>query len=389
MAISSGRDVSVFTKAEAAYGTPEALTAADYLRVTTATLANDQLAAIPSPEKTPGRDRAEVFRGRPTSNVSLGTLLRGSPTGGARYATLIENAMGAARVAVANAAAVTGNANAGVALMVAGATDGMFRPQIGGSASPLIPLSGAAAYASVNFPLGSGRRSNTVRYQPLEADGAPAQLVAGWSINTMTVTIDGSGSPATVDFDGPAARTWHGPGLPAAGGAGANVALPADLAEDQPLSGLVARAWFRRRPDDGSDPTGAFTELTDVFRSLTLTLTNNVALRMDEAGSLYSRGILWSDHRTTTLALSAWAEVGNPLWTDIRDGLAAGTPRDYEIFVAVGNRAGARVGFFAPRWLPALPSGDDGAAGIGWTITGELLSGTYGAGDSSFALGIG
>lgn len=395
MAISSGRDVSVFAADEDSYGVPQALTAADYLRVTTAGITNDQLAPIPSPEKTPGRDRAEVFRGRPTTSLSVGTLLRGAPTGVTppRSAPLLENAMGADAVVVNAAAIVTGAGNTGVPLMVAGAGDGMFRPQLGGAASPLVPLMGAAVYKSVNFPLGDDRKSTTLRYQPLESSatppGAPAMLVAGWSVNSMTLTVDGSGSPATVEFDGPASRTYHRGGAgaqnsPAQGGAGPNVALPADLTEDQPMSGLVAKAFWRRDGD-----AGAFTELTSCFRSLTVTLTNNISLRMDEAGSLYSKGVLFTDHRTTTLAVSVWAEADNALWGDIRDGLAAGEPRHYSFFLALGNVEGARFGFYAPKWRPMLPTGDDGDTGIGWEISGELLASPYGAGNSSFIVGLG
>ena len=389
MAISSARDVSIYVKNEASYGAAEAPTATDYLRCTTAQVSNDQLAAIPSPEKTPGRDKVEVFRGRPTTSLSLGTLLRGAPTGVTppRSTAILENAMGADRIVVDAAADVTGG-NTGKGLFVAGATDGMFRPHVGGAATPLIPLSGSAIYKSVNFVLGSDRKSSTVRYQPQEAGatppGAPAQLVTGYTVNTMTLNIDGSGSPATVEFEGPAARCYHGVETLANGGAGANVAVPDALSDDQPLSGLVAKVWFRR-----VGQSGAFTELTSKFRSLTLTLANNIGLRMDEAGSLYSTGVKFDDNRMTTLALTTWAESNNPLWEDVREGLAGNVPRSYSLFVALGDKEGSRVGFYAPKWLPGLPSGDDGDAGIGWEITGELLASAWGSGESSFSIGLG
>ena len=401
MAISSGKNVAVFAANEATYGAPAALAAANFLRVTTVGVTNSQLAAIPSPEKTPGRDKHEVFRGRPTSSLAVSALLRGAPGGTTRprLDPLIENALGADAVVVNGASVVTGSGNAGRALFVAGATDGMFRPQRGGQASPLIPLSGAAVYESVSYGLGRERKSTTLRYQPLESGdtppGAPAQLVAGWSVNTLTLNIDGSGSPATLDFDGAAARTYHRGGAgagngPAQGGAGPNVTPPTDVSDDQPLSGLIAKVWFQRHnPDQAPEARGAWTELTTAFRTLTVTLNNAITLRMDEAGSQYSRGVIFGDNRMTTLEMSVWAEAANPLWADIREGMNANDPRGYSIFVALGNVEGSRVGFYAPNWKPDLPSGDDADAGIAWTLTGELLSDTYGQPESSWAIGVG
>ena len=401
MAISSGKNVAVFAKNEASYGVPEALATADFLRVVTVGPTNSQLAAIPSPEKTPGRDKHEVFRGRPTSSLTLNALLRGAPGGTTRprLDPLLENALGADAVVVSGASVVTGSTNAGRALFVAGATDGMFRPQLGGSAAPLIPLSGGAVYESVSYGLGRVRKSTTLRYQPLESGdtppGAPAQLITGWSINTLTLTVDGSGSPATLDFDGPAARTYHrggagGPNSPAQGGAGPNIDPPTAVDDEQPLSGLIAKVWFRRYdPATVNANAPAWTELTTAFRTMTVTLTNAINLRADEAGSQYSRGVIFADNRMTTLELSAWAEAENPLWADIRDGLAANEPRGYSIFVALGNTEGRRVGFYAPKWWPDLPTGDDADAGIAWTISGELLSSVYGRPESSWALGAG
>ena len=394
MAISSGKNVAVFVRNESAYGVPETLATADFIRLTTAQVTNSQLAPIPSPEKTPGRDKHEVFRGRPTTSMTLNALLRGAPTGVTPppLGRLVENAMGEDPAVVDAASDVTGGDADDIFFFIDGGTggDNMLRPRLGGAGEtqPAVPAAGATpGYKSVVYRLGSKRKSSTLRYQPLEAaatpPGAPAQLVTGWTVDGLTINVDGTGSPATFEFSGPAARTYHGDEDRASGGAGDNVDPPNTVVEDQPLSGLVAKAWFRRHGQ-----SGAFTALP-AFRSMTVTLANAIQLRMDEVGSEYSTGVIFIDNRMTTLELSAWAEEDNALWSDIRDGLAAGAPRGYSLFVALGNTEGRRFAFYCPKWWPDLPSGDDADAGISWTITGELLSDKYAESESSFAIGLG
>lgn len=395
MAESTGRNISCFIKGESAYGVPETLSSDDYVRVTTAPVTNSQLAAIPSEEKTPGRGLHEVFRGRPTTEVTVGCFLRGAPTGitPPRHGRLLVSAMGADPLVVDAASDVTGSTNQGVPLFVAGQTDGMFRPQIGEAASPLIALNGTAIYKSVLYRLASGTdarsKSLTFRCQPLEDDGAPSILSTGWKVNTLTIGVDGSGSPGTIEAVGPAARTYHGTGTIAEGGTGDRVSIPDTLTDDQPLNGIPAKVWFRRRPDDGSSPTGNFTEITDAFNTLTLELNNNQALRNQQATSLYAVGVVDTNSpRSVTLTFTTYAEADNTLYPDVKAGLHGDRARHYELFVAMGDQEGGRVGIYAPRVLFDLPIGDEGDQ-IMWTFTGNCLTETYGKGDSEIYLGLG
>lgn len=385
MAVSSKQNVAHFAALEASFGVPAALAADDYLRVMAASVSNSPLAAIPSEEGTPGRDRVEVFSGRPKSSLTMTTLFRGAPSTASPpvHGRLIESALGGDPIAVAAAGDVTGAA-AGRVLFVAGATDGMLRPQLGGAAQPLIATAGAAVYRAVAYPLAADHKSLTVRRQPLEAgaQGAPAQLVGGWKINQLTLAFDASGSPGTLEFSGPAARTWHGAGAVADGGAGAAVAIPAAVSDDQPLSGIPAKMWFRRRG------AAAFMEMSPAFRTLNLTIDNHQVLRDDEAGSLYGTGVIDEDNRTATLTLTTYAEEEQALYADIREGMAAGTPREYSLFFALGAVEGSRAGLYVARWKPDLPSGSDEAR-IAWSFSGLCLADTYSAGDSSLALGLG
>ena len=390
MAISTGRLARVFAAKEAAYATPAALAAGDYIESTECVVANDPFNFEASPEKTPGQDVYESFQRRPTTTVRLAALLRGAPGGTTKpeFDEVLAAAMGLDAITVSAAAAVTGNANAGRVLFTADAADGYLRPHVGGSPTPLVTLAGAAVYGSINYPLGDDLQSLTLRYQPPAggagagtgpgAAGAPSQLVTGWSPATLTLAVDGT-SETVMTFEGPAARTQEG------AAAGSNITgAPAHPALRPPV-GLNAKAWFRV----GS--TGAFSELPHPFRTLTVTMTLPKMLRNDEAGSAYARGFYIGGQRETMVEISTYAETGNALYEAIRTGKAA-TPSEAPyvgLAVAIGNRQGQRAGLYLPRVRFTLPSGADGAEGIAWTLSGRAHAPTWADGNGSLALGVG
>ena len=389
MAITSGLLARVYGKRESVYGTAETLAAADYLDVTECQVSNDPFGFEPSPEKTPGQDVYDSFQRRPTSSVRMSAVARGAPSGTTApdIAPVLEAAMGAAGITVASAGPVTGATNTGKVLFVAGATDGKFRPQVGGSAAPLIPLSGAPVYKSVNYPLGDRLDGVTVRYQPTGGGAgagtgqgtlpAPPQLVTGWSPNVTTIVIDGTAEPMWT-FEGPAARTME------AAQAGANIADAPAGRTVQPANGMGLDCWFKA----GS---GNWTKMEHPFRTLTITQTAAKALRNDEAGSAYARGVYIAGQRETTVELVTWAEAGNPLYAAIQAGKAASPSiAPYVgLFVAVGSVEGARLGVYMPRIRFTLPSGQDEADGIAWTLTGRAYAASLADGNSSLAIGLG
>ena len=395
MAISSGSLARVYAKKEASFGTAESLVNADYVETNEASVNNDPWNFEPSPEKTPGQDLFESHQRRPTTQVRTASNLRGAPSGTTKpeIDAILAAAMGRDSIEVDAADDVEGAGNAGRVLFVTGAGDGMLRPQVGGTNTPLIATDGAASYGSINYNLGDEQHGVTLRYQPPDAGtgagagpgtaGAPTQLASGWAPTTLTLAIDGT-AETVLTVEGPAARTVEG------AGAGTDIAdAPPERPDVQPPTGMVGKAWFRVGAG-AARPTGAFTEMPFAFRTLNVTMNLPKMLRNDEFGSTYARGSYINGRRETTVELMTWAEEGNPLFDALRTAKAAdpSVAPYVSLFIALGDQAGARAGVYLPAIRFTLPSGADGAEGIAHTFTGRAHGASYGDGNSSLAIGL-
>ena len=400
MAISSGARTRIFVKEQTAYETAEALAAADYVRTTGGGVTIQPFGYTESPERTPGDDLQDSIRTeRIQCSVSLGCLMRGAPngTGAPDQDPMLKSVFGADPIIVDAVGDTTDSGNAGkvVGVVSSGAGgDGLIYPVVAkvGGATTTVAVPGSAAYATRNYNLGRDVNVVTVREQPTDAgsvqsatparlSGAPAKVASAWAVSTAAIAIDGTGA-ATVQYDGPARTALQGDQ------AGADIDVTAPARAALVPKGVSAKVWFQ----DASTPPGqpaAWTELATGFRTMTVTIDNQLMVINDESGSNLARGVYRTSRRMVTVEMTTYAEEQQGLWDAIHDAQATGPYT--ALIVTAGTVEGGRYCLFMPRVRFNLPNADGAEEAQGWTFTGRAHAAADGAQgvDSSVALMLG
>jgi hypothetical protein len=376
MALEIGRKGQVYLKKEAAYGTEEALAAANALRHLNIGFGFDPFNRVTSPEKkqSPGpanrfdrRKSAElatlVALLRPSgalntlpeidpileaafgtkTNVTLSTTVSASPSPTAGGCTVAD----AGSLAAGDAVLITVTGKSGPYVRIL--TDVTVNALTWAPDLPAAPTSGDAVKGGVTYQLTTDLAVSLTIAHYLTTF---KRELLGAGIDSLAMAFDANEEPRAT-ASGPAANQLTG------------------TTQSEPASFTAV---------GGNPPSGLVGELyigntAYLFKRLEATISNGLAVRNQEYGVSTATEIYRQGRREISLTLEAFAETEATLY----DLAEAGT--NTILLKQSGKTEGNIVAVYAPKVEFKVPDTDDPEEEVNWSFAGMALESVDGAND--------
>lgn len=375
MTIPIGRKGQVFLKKEAAYGDEETITATDALRHIEIAFGFNPYNRITSPEKKQSPGPVNRFDRKKTAELgNLVALMRPSGVLGTvpEIDPLLEAALGSITNRVADDTTLTATPTVTTGTVAAAGTlakgdailigtshaDSPFvriLTDVSGDdltwapALPAAPIAADTVKGGITYKLTTDLAiSLTIAHYV----GALKRELLGVGIDQLTIAIDANEEPR-ITAAGPAAEQLSG----------TTQAQPASFTSvgGNPPSGLVGELLI----DD----------VTYLFKTLEVALTNALLVRNQEYGVNTPTEVYRQGRREITLSLEAFAETEATLY----DKAEAGS--NVTLLKQTGRTEGNIVALYCPRVEFTVPEQDDPDEEINWSFTGVALESADGEND--------
>jgi len=224
----------------------------------------------------------------------------------------------------------------------------------------IAPIAGAGIGATATFPLATDLGSTTV-YDYWDPATAVQRILNGAAMDRMKVTVNGDFHE--FEFSGPSQDLMDSASF-VSGEAGLESypAEPASADFDYTIvPGHLGQVWL-------GAPQSKFLTLT----AAQLTMTNNVAQRLQEFGSDLARCIA-AGERTVRLNCRMFEqddEQTKSLYQAARQRSPIGA------MLQLGEQAGQLFGAYMPAMVPEVPAFDDGETRLQWSFENDRAQGT-------------